>query len=196
MMKALTLFQLWASLIALGEKQFETRSWETNYRGPIAIHAATKKPSSIWPDIEPIADKLREALGIIVDLDDLPRGDIIAVANLVNCHKIDSSDKADGVLVLAHLENCGCIEDKNELAFGDYTPGRFAWQLENVRRLAEPIPAKGKQRIWNWDETPHQIAIDPWVIGDTKIWTPKRVMSGQRVDPSKEDAVLGLEVVA
>ena len=43
-MKALTLHQPWASLIAIGAKKIETRSWATSYRGPLAIHAAVRKP--------------------------------------------------------------------------------------------------------------------------------------------------------
>ena len=46
-MKALTIWQPWASLIARGVKQYETRSWATKYRGPIAIHAAMKNPLSV-----------------------------------------------------------------------------------------------------------------------------------------------------
>lgn len=42
-MKAITIWQPWASLLAHGMKQYETRSWATKYRGPIAIHAA-KRP--------------------------------------------------------------------------------------------------------------------------------------------------------
>ncbi len=41
-MKAITIWQPWASLLACGAKQYETRSWATSYRGPIAIHAAKK----------------------------------------------------------------------------------------------------------------------------------------------------------
>jgi hypothetical protein len=37
-MKAITILQPWASLIACGAKQIETRRWATSYRGPIAIH--------------------------------------------------------------------------------------------------------------------------------------------------------------
>ncbi|WP_309145170.1 ASCH domain-containing protein, partial [Brevibacillus sp. HB2.2] len=44
-MKAITIHQSWATLIALGEKRFETRGWSTNHRGPIAIHAAKKRES-------------------------------------------------------------------------------------------------------------------------------------------------------
>lgn len=43
-MKGLTLTQPWATLVAIGAKRVETRSWSTNYRGPIAIHAAKGFP--------------------------------------------------------------------------------------------------------------------------------------------------------
>ena len=46
-MKALTIMQPWASLIACGAKTIETRSWPTKYRGPIAIHAGMKDPCKI-----------------------------------------------------------------------------------------------------------------------------------------------------
>ena len=39
-MKAISIHQPWASLIAFGEKRFETRSWKTDYRGPLLIHAS------------------------------------------------------------------------------------------------------------------------------------------------------------
>ena len=39
-MKALTLYDPWATLVVLGEKQFETRRWLTNYRGRLAIHTS------------------------------------------------------------------------------------------------------------------------------------------------------------
>lgn len=41
-MKALTIWQPWASLLVSGQKKYETRSWATSYRGPIAIHAAMR----------------------------------------------------------------------------------------------------------------------------------------------------------
>ena len=40
--KAITIWQPWASLVAVGAKTMETRSWPTKYRGPIAIHAAQR----------------------------------------------------------------------------------------------------------------------------------------------------------
>lgn len=47
-MKALTIRQPWASLIGLGVKTIETRSWTTRYRGPLAIHAGKRPPE---PDL-------------------------------------------------------------------------------------------------------------------------------------------------
>lgn len=41
-MWALTLRQPWASLVAIGVKQVETRSWTTAYRGPLAIHSSKR----------------------------------------------------------------------------------------------------------------------------------------------------------
>ena len=43
-MKAITILQPYASLIVAGAKQYETRSWDTPYRGIIAIHAGKNKP--------------------------------------------------------------------------------------------------------------------------------------------------------
>ncbi len=48
MMKALTLTQPWATLVAIGAKCIETRSWRTSYRGPLAIHAAKGFPKAAW----------------------------------------------------------------------------------------------------------------------------------------------------
>lgn len=41
-MKVISIIQPWATLIALGEKKFETRSWKTKYHGELAIHAIKK----------------------------------------------------------------------------------------------------------------------------------------------------------
>ena len=38
-----------------------------------------------------------------------------------------------------------------EKCFGDWREGRFAWEFANMTMLPVPIPAKGKQGLWNWD---------------------------------------------
>lgn len=192
MMKVLTLYQPWASLVALNEKRIETRSWRTSYRGTLAIHAG----KGFHPSYQTLANldaTFNRALTGGKDWnpdiwDTLPLGSVIAICNLVDCQKIVFRDRT-----FAKLEN-GIYVEGNERAFGDYSPGRYAWILEDIHQLAKPIPAKGMQRIWNWDQETHEIAIDPWVIGETKIWTLAGVRSGKQVDPSREDAVKGLEV--
>ena len=195
MMKAITLYDPWASLVELKQKKYETRDWPTKYRGPLAIHSAkSKHPWHLdfaWD--EPFYTALRErheGSGVWFAL-----GHILAICNLTDCQMVVSLTEEEGKPVRATLAN-GLTITGNELSFGDYTPGRYAWKLENTHRLIKPILAKGHQRIWNWDETPHLVAIDPYVCGPTKIWTPKGVISGRQSDTGKEDSMIGLEVMA
>lgn len=56
------------------------------------------------------------------------------------------------------LEKGGFVDTEGrEYVFGDYTPGRYAWILEDVKQLPEPIPAKGHQGLWNWE--PHWMSF-------------------------------------
>ena len=195
MMKAITLYDPWASLMELRKKKNETRDWPNNYRGPIAIHAAkSKKPWHMdfsWDEPFYSALEERHEGGSIR----FYPGCILAIGRLTDCQKVVSVAKIGGKTIRAALENGEAITG-DELAFGDYSLGRYIWKMEDVHPLAEPIPAKGYQRTWNWDETPHLVAIDPWVIGTTKIWTPRGVYSGKRIEPGKEDSMVGLEVRA
>jgi activating signal cointegrator 1 len=179
MIPTITLWQPWASLIALGEKKIETRSWPVhkNYRGPLAIHASAKVPGwarELWGQ-EPFLSALKEQATV-------PVGAIIAVCNLTDCVRITREYRYT-------------LTDQ-ELAFGDYTPGRYAWILKDVHVLKAPIQIKGRQGLWSWDATPHLVTIDPYMIGQTKIWTPSGIRQGKIVNPDREDAVSGLEVVA
>jgi hypothetical protein len=144
-MKAITIHQPWATLIALGEKKFETRGWKTNYRGPIAIHASKqllydhrlpKLSSTLWEH------------GFRKE-DDFPLGCVLAIAELVDCRKVSDWLTNKGMPVLHGAEDDYYLDDK-EYAFGDYTPGRYAWELINIKRI-EPVPVKGKQGLWNWN---------------------------------------------
>ena len=141
-MKAITIHQPWASLIAHGHKRFETRSWRTNYRGPIAIHAGKKI------ERQAVLMLARDHTRIWHKITPLPTGCIVAVAELKDCWK-----SLDGKLIEAQPpgEKRVRFAETHELIFGDYTPGRYAWELANVR-LIEPIPAKGRQGLWNWQQ--------------------------------------------
>src|SRR5690242_7565318 len=94
-MKALTLRQPWATLVALEAKRTETRSWRTPYRGSLAIHAAktmTKAASSLcWE--EPFRTALeaggyRAEDGPTINPFGLPLGAMIAIAVLIDIQPI------------------------------------------------------------------------------------------------------------
>lgn len=136
-MKALTLWQPWASLIALGLKQYETRSWSTSYRGLLAIHAA-RRPMRVLD----LTDEIRGALESRgATWETIPVGAVLCVVRLVDVMPTEH--------VVALAEQDPRIRDQ-ELAFGNYGPDRFAWQLELIRVAPEPIPARGAQGLWTW----------------------------------------------
>jgi hypothetical protein len=145
-MKALTISQPFATLIALQAKKIETRSWYTNYRGPLAIHAAKTIPPAYKPlcgwKHEPFASCTKgilwDRLGYNWEIpDNLYLGCVIATCELVKCMPIDDH-------LVVNISN-------QEYSFGDYTTGRYAWVLANVEVLNKPIPAKGALGLWNWD---------------------------------------------
>ena len=139
-MKAITILQPFASLIACGAKKIETRSWATRYRGTIAIHAGKKLLSN---DRQIIADTLYEKQQF-----NIPLGAVIAIAELIDCVKVIGFDDFASCPILD--AKYWLLNDTREVAFGDFTVGRYAWILANVRRV-EPVPAKGMQRLWEWE---------------------------------------------
>lgn len=129
--KALTLWQPWATLIALGAKQVETRSWSTSYRGPLVIHAA-KRPVKHEEITAPIAQALNEH-GL--EPDALPLGAVLCLCKLTDVERVET--------LKPRLWS-------GEVAFGNYAPGRYGWLLELVKCAPSPIPVAGKQGLWTW----------------------------------------------
>lgn len=137
----LSLWQPWASLVAIGAKRRETRSWKTPYRGFIAIHAAKKQdlPSLRLCQDRSFSTALSKA-GYHKAVD-LPFGCFVAIARLV---EISPTDTVKPLLIR--------LSELDEIAFGDYSPGRYAWKFEDIQRLEMPIPARGYQGLWNLDQ--------------------------------------------
>lgn len=92
-LRALSLTQPWASLIAVGAKRFETRSWSTSWRGLVAIHAAKgfPRPCRELVNSSPFAEALDPLdLGVgAIDPWVLPRGAVLCIARLVDVHPTD-----------------------------------------------------------------------------------------------------------
>ncbi|MAM84312.1 MAG: hypothetical protein CL472_06530 [Acidobacteria bacterium] len=127
-MKAITLWQPYASAIPLGLKSYETRSWKTKLRGPILIHAAKRAKTADREFCKTMA-----ALYGRPELADPPLGAIVAKADIVD---------------IFNVEDIRDTLSTTELAFGDYDDGRFAWKLENIQPLIEPIPYRGGQGLF------------------------------------------------
>ena len=148
-MKALTLWQPWASLIALGEKKIETRSWQTTYRGTLAIHASQKmtREMKLLCAREPFYSAIACYTGLVPG-DELPLGAIVAVCELRNV--LMPARNANGYYVIGHVgSNDFAYITEPELSFGDYTPGRYAWMLENVVLLDVPVVCRGAHGLWD-----------------------------------------------
>jgi hypothetical protein len=127
-MKALTLTQPWASLVALGHKRIETRSWQP-FRSSfswIAIHAAKGYPLSAreFALTEHLVGRLPKRI---------PLSAIVAVARLTKCDRTENVEQTVSAL---------------ERHLGDFSRGRWAWFLEDVRSLPEPIPCRGALGLW------------------------------------------------
>ena len=176
-MKALTLHQPYATLIARGQKWYETRSWQppvSLYGQRIAIHAGTSRKSLQWLQRQPFYAELEASL----DLTDLPVGGIVATAVLDHVLRVEqtrisykdpqrvgrSSFKAvlTGMTVDAtewayhiHLGSTSRTVQVNrqEYLLGDWSAGRYCWRFVDVQLVAPPVPCRGHQRIWNVPET-------------------------------------------
>jgi hypothetical protein len=127
-LKAISILEPWASLIRTGEKTYETRSWMTNYRGPLLICAARKKVNLLNFSIEHPEPELVSGYIVACRRLALNFGKAVALVKIVNCVPVEEA------------ETIGY-----EKIYGDFTAGRFAWKLEMINNTFEPFPVKGRQ---------------------------------------------------
>ena len=146
-MKALTLWQPYASLMVGSFKTYETRSWSTKHRGWLAIHAAKKEPDYIFDMINPHFEYVNkgvkawweclESMGYS-GWRELPRGAVIGLVKIDGIYQTETIRDEIGLL---------------NKTFGDWRDGRFAWRTDTLATISfsEPISAKGSQRLWEWN---------------------------------------------
>ncbi len=130
-MKVLSLTEPCATLIKEKKKLVETRSWKTDYRGELYIHASATSIPKDWKE-----DK---KLMSLVDNIPLNFGYIICKCNLVDCIYM-TKDYVESMKKNNH----------QEYICGKYEEGRYAWILEDIIPLENPIKAKGQLNIWNY----------------------------------------------
>lgn len=131
-MKVLSLTEPYATLIKLGKKRIETRSFKTNYIGELYIHASSTKIPKEWKNNEELMSLVKDS--------ELSFGYIICKCKLLDFVYMDEE-------FLNKIK-----KDKLEFICGDYRLGRYAWILEDIEVLDNPMFAKGKLGIWNYEE--------------------------------------------
>lgn len=132
-MKAITIKQPWASLIATGLKDIENRSWKTNHRGRVLIHAAA---SPVKEGLAALNNKqlfdLMQRENWETEFENLPNGAIVGSVEIVDCVQNHPSKWAQ--------------------------EGFWHWVLANPVLFSEPITGvKGKLSFWEYEgEVPQQ----------------------------------------
>ncbi len=134
-LRALSVRQPWASLLALGIKRYETRSWSTGYRGWLALHTSQDRTRT------EATESASAILGALLETGEHDaavdlwggwqrRGEFIALLRLDGCERTEAAD--------VHPE---------ERMVGDWTPGRWAWRV-GVSVPIRPIKARGALGLW------------------------------------------------
>ncbi|MES2459391.1 MAG: ASCH domain-containing protein [Armatimonadota bacterium] len=147
-MKGLSLWQPWATLIAIGEKRIETRSWGTAYRGELLICATASTPAEGWSVLgDPGFFKVLPKAGYPNRIS-FPQGGALALAYLADVRQIASA----GQWGYSYRRNGDKVhqpwETLFDYEFGNYGEGRYAWHLADIRPLPNPYKCRGGQGLW------------------------------------------------
>lgn len=126
-MKVLTIKQPWTSLIVNSYKEYEFRSWKTNYRGKILLHAGMSLEN----------DMLERFKNYNLDY---TLGAIIGEAELADCILVDTSFQEK-------------LMNINPIVYGRSNHVEtYAWKLVNIKKYDKPIYIKGKLGLWNYGD--------------------------------------------
>lgn len=134
-MRAFTVYQPYAYAIVAGWKLHETRSRRTNIRGRVVVHAGKASLNRAARTLSTKA--FWELLGAVNGKIDLPMGAVVGTVEIVDCLPVEE--------IIPTLT-------ERERVLGDYSPGRWVWVLRNPVMFHTPVPVRGKQGWWNWEE--------------------------------------------
>lgn len=143
-MKVLTIKEPYATLIIEGHKKYEFRSWKTNYRGKILIHAGM----SLEHDV---LDRFKD-----YNLN-YSKGAIIGEAELIDCILVDEDLNKK-------------LQAINPIVYGKSNHQEtYAWKLTNIIKYDQPIPIKGKLGLWNYEPEVNVLDIYKKITNDKNI---------------------------
>lgn len=145
-MKAISIKQPWASLIAHGIKDIENRTWKTKFRGRIYIHASGKQAGSydeLLNDLQKI--EFKEKHDKITLRKQHHFSAIIGEVDIVDCVINHSSIWAEKTPVKSQIKN-------SQLIISNEKP-IYNWVLANPILYDEPIlNIKGKLSFWEFEK--------------------------------------------
>lgn len=117
--RALSIMQPWADCIIQHGKNVENRSWSTQKRGYVAIHASARLDKNRY-------EYVNEEYGIKLDPKNSSFGSILGFAKIVDV-----------------VDRKSLTRETKKWFMGDY-----GFVLEDIIILKEPVPAKGSLSFW------------------------------------------------
>lgn len=152
--KALSLWEPWASLMRYGVKKIETRSWSTGYRGLLLICASKRWTREMQAAAEPLFSGVLRHRPDIDELDmEVHPGMAVALVQLVHVAHTEHLTSNVGVTVavrerIAHKRFYQALPASMEFNLGDYSPGRYGWCTEPIDTDFEPFAVRGAQGLF------------------------------------------------
>lgn len=131
-MRAVSLWQPWASLWLTPSKIHETRTWPYPKVGPLAVHAAKALQDELAPETEAIVQKHFGADWRKT----LPRGALIGGVEIIGCKRTEE----------VYPQGQSAMPD--DYWCGDFAPGRFAWERRRAFTLPKSREWRGRQNIF------------------------------------------------
>uniref|UniRef100_A0A7S2XVX9 ASCH domain-containing protein n=1 Tax=Fibrocapsa japonica TaxID=94617 RepID=A0A7S2XVX9_9STRA len=135
----LTLHQPWASLMVYGIKRVEGRSWATNHRGRLWIHAASHEPSQ--EEIEQVEQQYRQIYEAMEGVEEVKFPPKYPTSCLLGCVDIADCISQERLQSHENLPESAKMESMSPYCF----------LAENPQRLMLPFQLSGQHKIWVLD---------------------------------------------
>ena len=140
-MKTLTIKNPWAGLILLGMKDVENRTWKTDYRGKLLIHSSKSKK-----DLRENEDYIARNILTQEEYDSLSKN--------INAQTVCRSFGK----IIGEVELVDCVQNYQS-KWAEKEEGVWHWVLKNPIIYDRFIEAKGKLKLWEFNQEGERIRI-------------------------------------
>lgn len=163
--RALTVLEPWAMLLASGHKLVENRTWPTEFRGPVAIHAGSSMAELYSPDVAAMLDDLADIYPQLAELFTLPllpgdnpkkpkissiyhHGCIVGTVEIFDCVAFAEGDDFEKL-----CRDRGHSEwyEAAEIPPAEFASGPFCFLCRDAKQFTQPPPARGALNFWYLD---------------------------------------------